>query len=233
MKKLFTAFALAGAIALPALAQHNHGGAAQQQQNQRPAGGHGMHGQMHGQQGAQARTPADPASQAYAAANARMHKEMAIALTGNADADFVRGMIPHHQGAVDMAEIALKFGKDETVRKLATDIVAAQRTEIAQMQAWLAKNASMPASSNAKTVIEAYEEINKQMHADMNMPLTGDADADFMRGMIPHHEGAIEMAKVLLRYGADAELRKLGEAVVRSQTDEVVMMIGWLRGKGL
>ncbi len=233
MKKLLTAFALAGAFALPALAQHNHGGAAQPQQNQRPAAGHGMHGQMHGQQGGQARTPTDPASQAYAAANARMHKEMAIAFTGNADADFVRGMIPHHQGAVDMAEIALKFGKDEAVRKLAADIVAAQRTEIAQMQAWLAKNASMPASSNAKTVIEAYEEINEQMHADMNTPLTGDADADFMRGMIPHHEGAIEMAKVLLRYGADAELRKLGEAVARSQTDEVVMMIGWLRGKGL
>jgi len=64
---------------------------------------------------------------------------MAVPLTGDADVDFLAGMIPHHQGAVDMAEVVLKYGKDPKVKKLAQDIVAAQKKEIAIMQAWLAE----------------------------------------------------------------------------------------------
>jgi len=74
---------------------------------------------------------------AYEQANAKMHKDMAVPLTGDADRDFLAGMIPHHQGAVDMAEVVLKYGKDPKVKKLAQDIIAAQKQEIAMMQAWL------------------------------------------------------------------------------------------------
>lgn len=73
----------------------------------------------------------------YEQANAKMHRDMAVPLTGDADVDFLAGMIPHHQGAVDMAEVVLKYGKDPKVKKLAQDIVAAQKKEIAMMQAWL------------------------------------------------------------------------------------------------
>lgn len=78
-------------------------------------------------------------SAAFAAVNAQMHKSMSIEFTGDADVDFVRGMIPHHQGAIDMAKIVLKFGKDPETRKLAEGIIAAQEKEIAEMNAWLAK----------------------------------------------------------------------------------------------
>jgi uncharacterized protein (DUF305 family) len=78
-------------------------------------------------------------SAAYEQANAKMHKDMAVPLTGDADVDFLAGMIPHHQGAVDMAEVVLKYGKDPKVKKLAQDIVAAQKKEIAMMQGWLAE----------------------------------------------------------------------------------------------
>ncbi|MDH4413706.1 MAG: DUF305 domain-containing protein [Rhizobium sp.] len=81
-----------------------------------------------------------PSSKAFAEANARMHKDMAVPLTGNADVDFVQGMIPHHQGAIDMAKIVLEHGKDPEIRKLAEEVIQAQEGEIAMMKAWLAKN---------------------------------------------------------------------------------------------
>ena len=83
-----------------------------------------------------------PAStKAYEAAMGTMMKNMAVPYTGNADVDFMKSMIPHHQGAIDMAKVALQFGKDPDVLKLARDVVTAQEAEIAFMTAWLAKNA--------------------------------------------------------------------------------------------
>ncbi|MBR0556840.1 DUF305 domain-containing protein [Ciceribacter sp. L1K23] len=83
---------------------------------------------------------ATPSTKAFEEANARMHTDMAIAYSGNADVDFVRGMIPHHQGAIDMARIVLEHGKDPEIRKLAEEVIAAQEGEIAFMRDWLAKN---------------------------------------------------------------------------------------------
>lgn len=76
-------------------------------------------------------------TKAFKAANARMHQGMALEFTGDADIDFTRGMIAHHQGAIDMAKVELEFGKDPAQRKLAEAIIKAQEQEIADMQAWL------------------------------------------------------------------------------------------------
>jgi uncharacterized protein (DUF305 family) len=81
-----------------------------------------------------------PSNAAYRASHDKMMKGMDVPLTGNADVDFVRGMIPHHQGAIDMAEVELTHGKDPALKKLARKIIADQKKEIAQMQAWLKKN---------------------------------------------------------------------------------------------
>jgi uncharacterized protein (DUF305 family) len=82
-----------------------------------------------------------PAAKAFTEANAKMHKDMTITFSGNDDVDFVKGMLPHHQGAVDMAKIVLQYGKDPKVWKLAREIIKAQNTEIAFMNNWLAKKA--------------------------------------------------------------------------------------------
>ena len=78
------------------------------------------------------------AGAAFAAANDKMMREMMVTLTGDSDRDFVTMMIPHHQGAIDMAKIVLQYGKDPEIRQLAEAIVAAQESEIAEMKAWLA-----------------------------------------------------------------------------------------------
>jgi hypothetical protein len=70
---------------------------------------------------------------AMEAAMARMHADMAVGFTGDADRDFARMMIPHHQGAIDMAVAELRYGRDERLRRLAQEIVVDQQQEIALM----------------------------------------------------------------------------------------------------
>ena len=71
---------------------------------------------------------------------ATMMKNMAVPYTGDADVDFMKSMIPHHQGAIDMAKVALQSAKDPEVLKLAQDVITAQEGEIAFMTGSLAKN---------------------------------------------------------------------------------------------
>ena len=113
------AFAFILAVSAPALAQH---------------AGHGSHGSHDASPAA----TESASTKAFKAANDAMHRDMNVPLTGDADVDFVRGMIPHHQGAIDMAKIVLAHGKDPAIRKLAEEVIAAQDTEIAMMRKWLA-----------------------------------------------------------------------------------------------
>ena len=82
-----------------------------------------------------------PATEAYRAANLAMHEAMDVEFTGNADTDFARGMIGHHQGAIQMAQIVLEHGEDPELRQLAEEVIATQEEEIAFLRQWIADNA--------------------------------------------------------------------------------------------
>lgn len=77
-----------------------------------------------------------PSTEAFMSGRKTMMQHMDVPLSGDADKDFVAGMIPHHQGAVEMAHIELKFGKDPEARKLAQNIIAEQKKEITVMRKW-------------------------------------------------------------------------------------------------
>ena len=76
------------------------------------------------------------AQAAYKAVNDRMHAGMAD-IPADADVAFMQGMLAHHKGAVEMSEVALKYAKDDQARDLASRVIAAQKQEIAEMEAWL------------------------------------------------------------------------------------------------
>ncbi len=175
----------------------------------------------------------NPAVKEYVASMKKMHAGMNITYTGDADIDFVRGMVPHHQGAVDMGATLKRHGKDAELRKLGEWIEQMQKLEIAMMNRWLEvrDNPNLAPAKGDEPAVVAYKAAMEKMHQAMHVAYTGDADVDFARGMIPHHEGAIDMAWVLKEHGRDPQLRRFADDIIRSQSQEVAFMKTWLAAR--
>lgn len=171
---------------------------------------------------------APPHTQAYLAMMNKMGDEMSKA--GNlADADtaFAKGMIPHHIGAVEMAKVQLEFGKDETMRKLAQAIIDGQQAEIDLMNGWLNGKDTTTQNANAPHA-KAYALDNS--HSEMMTAIyETDPDVAFAKAMIPHHKGAVNMAKVQLEYGKDEKMKKLAQDIIKAQEPEIKLMQDWLK----
>jgi uncharacterized protein (DUF305 family) len=130
-KKFVAATAVALALTAPAFAQQG-------------TPGHDIAAQPDGQKSMDEAMPNpsdSPSTKAFKEAGMKMMKNMEVTFTGNTDVDFVRAMMPHHQGAIDMAKVELAHGKNPDMRKMAQKIIRDQEKEISQMQAWLKKNA--------------------------------------------------------------------------------------------
>lgn len=136
------------------------------------------------------------------------------------DAQFIDGMVVHHQGAVNMARIALAETQRPELQKLARDIITAQEAEITQMQGWRA---------------EWYPGLADTGGMDMDMgPMEMDTDPSvsvdnrFLKAMIAHHEGAIEMAQTAQQKAQHAEIKQLAANIIRTQKAEIELMQQWL-----
>ena len=137
------------------------------------------------------------------------------------DRAFVADMVAHHESAVEMAEIAQQRGESEFVKKLAGDIKKSQTAEIAVMR----REDEALDTAGVKPTSLGVPEHKQGMDDDPAKLRTADPfDEAFLGMMIPHHEGAIEMAKVELAKGSDPELKALAQDIVDEQERELAEM---------
>ena len=78
----------------------------------------------------------------------------------------------------------------------------------------------------------AWSDMMSRMHMGMMFPASDNPDMDFAKGMVPHHQGAVDMANILLQYGSDPELRALAEQIIATQTEEIGFLQDWIARNG-
>lgn len=147
------------------------------------------------------------------------------------DIMFAQMMIPHHQQAVDMSDLALERSTDPDVLELAEQIRDAQAPEIEQMQGWL--DAAGAGTSMGHSPADMGMDMGGMLSDEDMTALENATGAEFDRlyleGMIEHHEGAIQMTQ-MIEDSRNAEVRALAEAIVESQTAEIERMEELLAG---
>ncbi|RUR85804.1 DUF305 domain-containing protein [Chlorogloeopsis fritschii PCC 9212] len=152
----------------------------------------------------------------------------------NYDLRFIDAMIPHHQGAVEMAQEAQQKSKRPEIKKLADEIIKAQNQEITQMKQW--RTAWYPKAGDKPMAYDTQQrktvEMSSQQMQDMMMSTNlGAADQEFdlrfINAMIPHHEGAVTMAKDTLQKSQRSEIKQLAQNIISSQDTEINQMKQW------
>ena len=132
--------------------------------------------------------------------------------------EFIAKMIPHHQEAVDTATIIIAKTQNAELRKIATGIVSAQKTEIALLNSWM--KSWYPNSTLKVSYMQMMRDLSK---------LSGhDLDDVFMEDMIKHHEGAIHMAEAVLEVSQRSEIVKMANDIIRTQNAEIAKFKGLL-----
>jgi len=153
----------------------------------------------------------------------------------DADTQFAQMMIVHHQGAIEMGELAASKGSTPDVRALGQRIVAAQGPEIELMSGWLAQWGVPSPTASDHSAMPGMEVggMSQSNATDQLSGSTGTAfDREFLTLMISHHEGALQMAASEQAHGQSADARNLAAAITTSQTAEIEQMRGMLAALG-
>ncbi|QYO68438.1 DUF305 domain-containing protein [Leptolyngbya sp. 7M] len=150
------------------------------------------------------------------------------------DLRFIDAMIPHHEGAVNMAQEALQKSKRPEIQELAKTIIAAQDQEINQMRQW--RKAWYPTMDDTPMMYDTGMGHMMPMSDEMrtSMMMAGDLgtaddqfDLRFIDAMIPHHQGAIDMANQAVEKSERPEIQKLAQDIISSQQSEIDQMQQW------
>ncbi|GAA4892574.1 DUF305 domain-containing protein [Tessaracoccus lubricantis] len=146
----------------------------------------------------------------------------------DADTSFAQMMIIHHEGAIEMAELAVDKAEAPEVVALAERIAAAQGPEIDEMTQWLGAWGEDVAASDHSGMSHGGMDMDGMSQEEMMEWLSGlsgdEFDTAFLEGMIAHHEGAVEMAEAELDEGQNAEALALAEKIIADQEAEIAEM---------
>jgi uncharacterized protein (DUF305 family) len=141
------------------------------------------------------------------------------------DGAFIADMIPHHESAIEMAEIAQDRGEHPEIQRLADEIIDAQEAEISDLEAAHERIFGEPVSEAEHGSMEMDEEMTEMDMAELEN--ADPFDQEFIDMMVPHHQDAIEMARVELADGEDAELMDIAQQIIDSQSAEIEEMNMW------
>ena len=120
------------------------------------------------------------------------------------------------------------MGQDPGMMQRCMEMMHACRTDQAGMNGGEEGHAGMDDSGTLDPVEAAFDAINRRMHRDMAVAPGSSPDVAFAKGMIAHHVGAVDMARVVLGFGKDPEIRKLAETIIKAQEPEIAFLQQWL-----
>jgi uncharacterized protein (DUF305 family) len=156
-----------------------------------------------------------------------MNKMDTMPKTNDPEIDFSRMMKIHHQGAIDMANLELQEGKDDSLKRTAKKIMNEQQSEIQQFNSILAT--IVVDNSDPTFTMEQMENMKKGGKAADVQLITGDVDNDFATLMIVHHQGAIDNASAYLHHGNHAQLKTMANNIITAQIKEINELADWLK----
>lgn len=140
---------------------------------------------------------------------------------------FIEQMVPHHQGAIDMARLVMQKSKKPEVRTMAQNILATQQMEIDDMREWYKEWFKKDLTNTSGHAMHGEMGMST-MHGDLTSLATApNFDLEFVRQMIPHHESAVMMAKMLLATSPREELEQLANNIIATQSQEIADMQQW------
>jgi uncharacterized protein (DUF305 family) len=143
------------------------------------------------------------------------------------DGAFITEMVPHHEAAIEMADVALNEGEHPETRQLAQSIIDSQSDEISRLEAAHERLFDAPAGGADHGSLGLSEADSGMSHDASGLQGAKPFDREFIDMMIPHHQGAILMARIQLERGEDPELKELAQEIIDAQSEEIEEMNAW------
>lgn len=159
--------------------------------------------------------------------HAIMNRMESMTMTNDPEIDFAKMMTMHHQGAINMANVELQSGSNDSLKRTAQKIISEQQKEIQQFQTIL--STLTVDNMDMDYMMEQMDGMKKMGKAIDVELITGNIDNDFATLMIWHHQSAIDDASGYLHHGNNAQLKAIANSIIKAQTMEIGELSDWLK----